>query len=48
MALFLVSSSISGCESASKECLRARSSDYYYWFTSDVVVVDNTWVDYVP
>ena len=23
-------------------------ADYYYWFTSDVVVVDNTWVDYVP
>jgi hypothetical protein len=22
--------------------------DYYYWFTSDVVIVDNTWVDYVP
>ena len=23
-------------------------ADYYYCFTSDVVVVDNTWVDYVP
>ena len=23
-------------------------ADYYYWFTSDVVVVDSTWVDYVP
>jgi hypothetical protein len=22
--------------------------DYYYWFTSDVVIVDTTWVDYVP
>lgn len=21
--------------------------DYYYWFTSDVVIVDSTWVDYV-
>jgi len=21
--------------------------DYYYWFTSDVVIVDNTWTDYV-
>ena len=23
-------------------------ADYYYWFTSDVVVVDTTFVDYVP
>ena len=23
-------------------------ADYYYWFTSDVVIVDTTWVDYVP
>ena len=23
-------------------------ADYYYWFTSDVVVVDSTFVDYVP
>src|SRR5262245_64981373 len=23
-------------------------ADYYYWFTSDVVVIDTTWVDYVP
>jgi hypothetical protein len=23
-------------------------ADYYYWFTSDVVVVDSTWVEYVP
>jgi hypothetical protein len=23
-------------------------ADYYYWFTSDVVIVDITWVDYVP
>ena len=22
--------------------------DYYYWFPADVVVVDATWVDYVP
>jgi len=22
--------------------------DYYYWFTSDVVIVDASWVDYVP
>src|SRR6516165_4385717 len=22
--------------------------DYYYWFTSDVVIVDATWVPYVP
>jgi hypothetical protein len=22
--------------------------DYYYWFPTDTVVVDNTWVDYVP
>ena len=21
--------------------------DYYYWFTSDVVIVDNTWIEYV-
>ena len=21
--------------------------DYYYWFTTDVVIVDTTWVDYV-
>lgn len=21
--------------------------DYYYWFTSDVVIVDTTWTDYV-
>ena len=23
-------------------------ADYYYWFPADVVVVDTTWVDYVP
>ena len=23
-------------------------ADYYYWFTTDVVVVDSTWVEYVP
>jgi hypothetical protein len=23
-------------------------ADYYYWFTSDVVVVDSTWVEYAP
>ena len=23
-------------------------ADYYYWFTTDVVIVDTTWVDYVP
>src|SRR5215469_13668491 len=23
-------------------------ADYYYWFTSDVVIVDSTWVEYVP
>jgi hypothetical protein len=23
-------------------------ADYYYWFTSDVVIVDASWVDYVP
>ena len=23
-------------------------ADYYYWFTSDVVVVDSTWVEFVP
>jgi len=23
-------------------------ADYYVWFTSDVVVVDSSWVDYVP
>ncbi len=28
--------------------IQAPTGDYYYWFTSDVVVVDNTWVDYVP
>lgn len=22
-------------------------ADYYYWFTSDVIIVDNTWIDYV-
>lgn len=22
--------------------------DYYYWFTSDVVIVDSSWVDYAP
>lgn len=22
--------------------------DYYYWFPTDTVVVDNTWVEYVP
>jgi hypothetical protein len=22
--------------------------DYYYWFTSDVVIVDTSWVPYVP
>jgi len=22
--------------------------DYYYWFPAEVVVVDNTWVEYVP
>ena len=21
--------------------------DYYYWFTADVVIVDNTWIEYV-
>ena len=23
-------------------------ADYYYWFLADAVVVDTTWVDYVP
>jgi hypothetical protein len=23
-------------------------ADYYYWFPADVVIVDATWVDYVP
>ena len=23
-------------------------ADYYYWFTADVVIVDASWVDYVP
>jgi hypothetical protein len=23
-------------------------ADYYYWFPADVVIVDSTWVDYVP
>jgi hypothetical protein len=23
-------------------------ADYYYWFPTDLVVVDATWVDYVP
>jgi len=23
-------------------------ADYYYWFPADVVVVDTTWVEYVP
>jgi hypothetical protein len=23
-------------------------ADYYYWFPADLVVVDATWVDYVP
>jgi hypothetical protein len=23
-------------------------ADYYYWFTADAVIVDTTWVDYVP
>jgi hypothetical protein len=23
-------------------------ADYYYWFTSDVVIADTTWVEYVP
>jgi hypothetical protein len=23
-------------------------ADYYYWFTTDVVIVDFTWVPYVP
>ena len=23
-------------------------ADYYYWFPADAVVVDTTWVDYVP
>ena len=23
------------------------NADYYYWFTTDVVIVDTSWVDYV-
>jgi hypothetical protein len=23
-------------------------ADYYYWFTSDVVIIDTSWVSYVP
>jgi len=23
-------------------------ADYYYWFPAEVVIVDTTWVDYVP
>ena len=23
-------------------------ADYYYWFPADAVIVDTTWVDYVP
>jgi hypothetical protein len=23
-------------------------ADYYYWFPADVIIVDSTWVDYVP
>jgi len=23
-------------------------AEYYYWFPADVVIVDTTWVDYVP
>ena len=23
-------------------------ADYYYWFTTDVVIVDTSWVPYVP
>src|SRR6516225_62178 len=23
-------------------------ADYYYWFTADVVIVDASWVEYVP
>ena len=23
-------------------------ADYYYWFPADVVIVDTSWVDYVP
>jgi len=23
-------------------------ADYYYWFPADLVIVDTTWVDYVP
>src|SRR5215471_12568968 len=23
-------------------------ADYYYWFPADVVIVDATWIDYVP
>jgi hypothetical protein len=24
------------------------AADYYYWFPADLVIVDATWVDYVP
>jgi hypothetical protein len=24
------------------------AADYYYWFPADVVIVDTTWVDYIP
>ena len=23
-------------------------ADYYYWFPADLVIVDTTWIDYVP
>ena len=23
-------------------------ADYYYWFPADVVIVDSSWIDYVP
>jgi hypothetical protein len=23
-------------------------ADYYYWFPTDVVIVDSSWIDYVP
>jgi hypothetical protein len=23
-------------------------ADYYYWFPADVIIVDTTWVEYVP
>ena len=23
-------------------------ADYYYWFPADAVIVDTTWIDYVP